>query len=410
MPSYNIEAVTVSYSEEQNDSYSPPSSNDTTAYSAVATLSSGSPTRNNSNTTAVIPTTSHASTHCSGHGVTSSAPYSYYPYPASHYHGSYGRYYHPHPYSSSTLRYPGHDVPSNETTSATTTRSTAQPVPSVEREDPYRPLSHHVVAPHEGYYYNERSCPSSYHHPTGGVASTTAPSNHHYNSTSTSTSTPARSNKLDWVDDNNSPRGVMDYHQHDAYSNPYESSPNHGPGYDSYRYDNTHASVHRGQEQYPVYNQSMSSWEQQQPPPTQYYNPPAAARLPPPSDDRNNAKHQFRKEARDRNSEPIILKKSFSWRNYPELEQYLIANRTKYLQHSAKNYTVEQKQFNNRLTDGLLQVAADYNYIFDESCFDFVSVRDRIRCYYKSYVQSLKKRGVVRTLDNGKIMPKRSRC
>ena len=309
MPSYNIEAVAVSYSEEQNEYFSPPSLNDTnTAYStaAVATLSSGSPRSNNSNT-AVVPTTSHAySTHCSaGHSVTS-APYSYYPYTTSHYHGSYGRYYHPQPYSSTTHCYPGHNVPSNETTSTATT-STPQPVPSVEREDPYRPLSHHVVALHEGYYYTERSCPSSYHHPTGDVASTN----------STSTSTPARSNKLDWVDDNNSPRGVMDYHQHDAYSNPYESSPNHGPGYDSYRYDNTHASVHRGQEQYPVYNHSTPSWEQQ-PPPAQYYNPSAAAS----SDNRHTTKYQFRKEARDRNSEPIILKKSFSWRNYPEVSLY----------------------------------------------------------------------------------------
>lgn len=108
-----------------------------------------------------------------------------------------------------------------------------------------------------------------------------------------------------------------------------------------------------------------------------------------------NKYHQFRKGGRSIHSEPIILRKKFSWRNYPELEEYLIANRADYLRHSALNYTAEQKHFNNRLTEGLLELAAKLNYVFDETCFNFVSVRDRIRCYYKSYVQSSKKRGVV---------------
>jgi hypothetical protein len=80
---------------------------------------------------------------------------------------------------------------------------------------------------------------------------------------------------------------------------------------------------------------------------------------------------------------------------YSQLEEFLIANRSEYLRHSALNYTAEQKHFNNRLTEGLLEIAARHNYIFDESCFNFVAVRDRIRCYYKSYVQSSKKRGIV---------------
>ena len=90
-----------------------------------------------------------------------------------------------------------------------------------------------------------------------------------------------------------------------------------------------------------------------------------------------------------------------------QLEEYLIANRTEYLRHSALNYTAEQKHFNNRLTEGLLELAARHNYIFDETCFNFVAVRDRIRCYYKSYVQSSKKRGIIvgfpkSGVDNGK--------
>lgn len=109
----------------------------------------------------------------------------------------------------------------------------------------------------------------------------------------------------------------------------------------------------------------------------------------------NQNHQQFRKGGRSIHSEPVILRKKFSWRNYPELEEFLIANRSEYLRHSALNYTAEQKHFNNQLTEGLLEVAARINYVFDESCFNFVAVRDRIRCYYKSFVQSSKKRGNV---------------
>jgi len=90
-----------------------------------------------------------------------------------------------------------------------------------------------------------------------------------------------------------------------------------------------------------------------------------------------------------------ILRKKFSWKNYPELEAFLVANREEYLRHSTLNYTVQQKQYNNRLTERMLELAAEHGYVFDEHDFSFVTVRDRIRCYYKSYVQSLKKRGVL---------------
>lgn len=59
------------------------------------------------------------------------------------------------------------------------------------------------------------------------------------------------------------------------------------------------------------------------------------------------------------------------------------------------NYTIQQKQYNNRLTEKLLELATENGYIFDEAEFSFVTVRDRIRCYYKSYVQSAKKRGIL---------------
>eukprot|EP00814_Leptocylindrus_danicus_P019840 CAMPEP_0116032412 /NCGR_PEP_ID=MMETSP0321-20121206/18153_1 /TAXON_ID=163516 /ORGANISM="Leptocylindrus danicus var. danicus, Strain B650" /LENGTH=332 /DNA_ID=CAMNT_0003507841 /DNA_START=212 /DNA_END=1210 /DNA_ORIENTATION=- len=90
-----------------------------------------------------------------------------------------------------------------------------------------------------------------------------------------------------------------------------------------------------------------------------------------------------------------ILRRKFSWKNFPELEAFLIANREEYLRHSALNYTVQQKQYNNMLTERLLELAAHHGYVFDERDFSFVTIRDRIRCYYKSYVQSSKKRGVI---------------
>merc|ERR1712226_717577 len=99
-----------------------------------------------------------------------------------------------------------------------------------------------------------------------------------------------------------------------------------------------------------------------------------------------------------------ILRKKFSWKHYPELERFLIANRDEYLRHSALNYTAEQKQYNNWLTERLLEVAARHHYVFDPEDFNFVAVRDRIRCYYKSYVQTARKRGL--PLINQKVQNK----
>jgi len=90
-----------------------------------------------------------------------------------------------------------------------------------------------------------------------------------------------------------------------------------------------------------------------------------------------------------------ILRKKFSWKHYPPLEDFLIANREEYLRHSTLNYTLQQKKYNNMLTEQMIQLAAQHRLVFDKNEFSFVTVRDRIRCYYKSYVQSLKKRGIV---------------
>lgn len=72
----------------------------------------------------------------------------------------------------------------------------------------------------------------------------------------------------------------------------------------------------------------------------------------------------------------------------------MIENRDDYLKFSSRNYTVEQKQFNNHLTERLIDLAEKHNYIFDQEDFNFVAIRDRIRCYYKSYVQTARKRGL----------------
>lgn len=106
--------------------------------------------------------------------------------------------------------------------------------------------------------------------------------------------------------------------------------------------------------------------------------------------------HNIEEEmSRDKVVYRTILKKKFSWKHYPPLEQFLLANRDEYLRHSTLNYTVQQKQYNNHLTKQMIDLAAQCNLVFDDNDFSFVTIRDRIRCYYKSYVQSLKKRGVL---------------
>lgn len=122
---------------------------------------------------------------------------------------------------------------------------------------------------------------------------------------------------------------------------------------------------------------------------------PKIPQLPPTTDAKEHKKKALQTSVAKGVPIKKILRKKFSWKNYPELEAFLIANREEYLRHSALNYTVQQKQYNNRLTERLLDLAAEHGYVFDESEFSFVTVRDRIRCYFKSYVQSAKKRGVI---------------
>jgi hypothetical protein len=108
-----------------------------------------------------------------------------------------------------------------------------------------------------------------------------------------------------------------------------------------------------------------------------------------------------------------VLRKKFSWKSFPELEAYLISHRIPYLACSnAMNYTKAQKQYNNELTQGLLDLAAKEGYVFEG--FSFAMVRDRIRCFYKSFVQATKKKkrpGVkTTTAANGAVLAKRVRA
>ena len=97
-------------------------------------------------------------------------------------------------------------------------------------------------------------------------------------------------------------------------------------------------------------------------------------------------RHQFERSI---NSKPIILQKTFFFRDYHELEDYLLSNRTEYLESKGNT---EQRNYTNNLTKGLLELAAKLNYVFDESCFDFVAVRKRVVSFYNSFVQNSKKR------------------
>ena len=73
-----------------------------------------------------------------------------------------------------------------------------------------------------------------------------------------------------------------------------------------------------------------------------------------------------------------------------QLENFLLANQEDYFEYSSRNYTAEQRNYNNTLTRGLLDLASTEGYTFEE--FTFSQVRDRIRCYFKSYSQSAKKK------------------
>ena len=90
----------------------------------------------------------------------------------------------------------------------------------------------------------------------------------------------------------------------------------------------------------------------------------------------------------------MVIFKKFPWKHFPKLEDFIITNPGKYLAHSTMNYTAKHSHYNHLLIDRLLELAPHHNYAFDEEDFDFVTVRDHIRCYYNSYAQSSRRRGL----------------
>ena len=83
-----------------------------------------------------------------------------------------------------------------------------------------------------------------------------------------------------------------------------------------------------------------------------------------------------------------------------ELKRFLIENREEFLAYSSnKNYTTEQRHYNNRLTTRFLchaktKTPGHYDLVWKGMAF--TDVRNKIRCYYKGYVQSKKRRHQIR--------------
>ena len=250
--------------------------------------------------------------------------------------------------------YPGYGYPHRPVPAS------AQPPPpgatASQRESdsplPYHPLSH-VVPRYEDWYgydrYGYYPPPSGHGHPHGPPYP--VPSNHPA-STATNTSASNLPNSSSpprvkpWVSmDENSPR--TDYHPYPSAAPP--GTPIHPPGG---RYDYAHHPMrqHHPGHPYEYYPYDHYGNEYSTPPPPNYEHGrpwdhsqntpqgahPHAANQPPsngaplpattqaathPIAEGDNRKHQFRKGARGMHSEPVILRKKFSWRNYPEVCQ-----------------------------------------------------------------------------------------
>ena len=84
----------------------------------------------------------------------------------------------------------------------------------------------------------------------------------------------------------------------------------------------------------------------------------------------------------------------FVWAHYPPLEALLKENMEEYYNLSmAKCQSSKQQLFNNDLVDRMREKANEYEWVFPT---DRRTLRDRIRCYFKTHLQNAKKR--LRTL------------
>jgi hypothetical protein len=88
------------------------------------------------------------------------------------------------------------------------------------------------------------------------------------------------------------------------------------------------------------------------------------------------------------------IPEGFVWAHYPPLEALLKENMEEYYNLSmSKCQSAKQQLFNNTLVDLVRDKATQYKWVFPT---DRRTLRDRIRCYFKTHLQNAKKR--LRTL------------
>jgi len=87
-----------------------------------------------------------------------------------------------------------------------------------------------------------------------------------------------------------------------------------------------------------------------------------------------------------------VVQKSFFWAHYPPLELVLKKHMAEYYELSTHQCQSRQQQaFNNYMVGLVKDVAERQEWKFADSFCD-KSLRDRIRCYYKTHIQNAKKR------------------